>query len=311
MPSAPDFMEQLELLFDVDDRWRDWQGDPPEVVYHYTKAVTLRRILETKRLWGTRSSQLNDRREVDHALDILRRVLVARSSTIHPNQDMYPEEVTAVRYPPDLITTFLASMSGAEDDLSQWCMYGDAFSGLALGFDSAVLVALDAADDIPQPVGFFKVLYDEAEQKEHFEQLASRWEDHVASAWRRLLPAEGSVRKHRASLFARMLVAGLSVAPRMKSHYFASENEWRLAHLHNRHQSDCEVFMDAERQHVALNLGQLTGVLPLVSVWLGPAVANDKSEDLVRKLLSQYGRDDVIVRRSEIPLRGEERQITV
>lgn len=262
---------------------------------------------------GTLSSQLNDARELDHASDILRRVLKNRAALASFQTGvMYPPSVTSFEYPrPDLVTTFVASLSATEDDLSQWCMYGDAFSGVALGFDSASLVALDLVDHGPQPLGFFKIMYDEPQQQQFFEWLVAEWESQSAAAWARDQPTDADARRYRESWFAQLAVAGLSVLPRMKARHFESENEWRLVHLHTRHRSCCPILNQGTRQHIALDLVQPAEDLPLVSVWLGASVANDESESLVRALLSKHGREKVLVKRSEIPLRGEARRIAL
>jgi len=305
--------ESLRLLLEVDEHWRKWQSKPPDVVYHYARANILGQVLESNRLWATLSTQLNDARELDHASDILRGVLKSRaaSASVHSGE-LYPPSVTSFQYPrSDLVTTFVASLSATEDDLSQWCMYGDTFSGVALGFDSGSLVELDLIDHSAQPLGFFKVMYEESQQLQFFEWMVGEWERQVSIVWERDHPTDADARRHRLSLFAQLAAAGLSALPRMKARHFASENEWRLVHLHNRHRSCCPILNHGTRQHVALDLSQPGGKLPLVCVWLGASVANDESENLVRRLLSKHGHEKVSVKRSEIPLRGEPRRIAL
>jgi len=302
--------EPLRLFFEAEQRWRKWQGTPPQSVYHYTRAASLPKILESKRLWATSTSDLNDARELEHASDLLRDVLRDRAKRSRTNGDLYRPTVTNFRYPrSDLLTTFVASLSGAEDDLSQWSMYGDAFAGVALGFDSSVLIALDAREPTRQPVGFFRVLYHEKEQRQFFEWLVDRWEALVSEKWQ--LPDRSAMdaKMRKVELESQLAIAALSVLPRMKDRHFASENEWRIAHLHNRHRSDCDAFSIGDRTHVALDLAQIAGAMPLVSIWLGPAVANDESEDLLKRLLMQHDRQNVDIRRSEIPLRGEPKRL--
>jgi len=139
--------------------------------------------------------------------------------------------------------------------------------------------------------------------------LVDRWEILVSEKWRPPHLSEADARMHRIELESQLAMAALSVLPRMKNRYFTSENEWRIAHLHNRHRFDCETFSIGGRTHVALDLAQSGGAMPLVSVWLGPAVANNQSEDLLRRLLAQHDRQDVAIRRSDIPLRGERKVI--
>jgi hypothetical protein len=200
---------------------------------------------------------------------------------------------------------FVASFSGAEDSLSQWCMYGGAFSGVALGFDSAALVALDRSTDSPQQVGFFRVRYEEAEQEGFFEWLVTAWEDYEEPAWERDLPNVPDVATYKTLSYSRLAVAALSATPRMKSRFFSSEQEWRLVYMHNRGGGDREVSGDGQKMHVALDLSKLTGKLPLSTLWLGPAVANDESEAIVRQLLLRWSYEEIAIHWSKIPLRGE------
>jgi hypothetical protein len=303
------------LLGDVEERWRTWQGMPPPVVYHYTKANVLAPILRSQAMWATLTSHLNDTRELEHANDTFKTVLRkhAADAILPEYRDLYPPLVTEFQYArPDLVTTFVSSFSGAEDDLPQWCMYADAFAGIALGFDSATLVALDRADDIRQKMGFFRVLYTDSEQLEFFEWLVSKWERDASVAWARDLPKAGNRNMFKAVWLSNLGVSALSAIPRMKSRYFSFEQDWRLAHLHNRGRAECTVFDDdGTKPHVVLDLAQITGQIPLVSVWLGPAVANDESEALVRRLLAKHALSSVSVRRSCIPLRGEARCIAL
>jgi hypothetical protein len=295
------------LLAEVEERWRSWQGAPRKVLYQYTNAGTLTKILESKRLWATLSSELNDTTELEHANNILKRVLRKRAAA--GSADPCPPLLADFQYPrPDLVTTFVACLSGAEDHLPQWCMYGGRFAGVALGFDSASLVALDRSN--PQ-IGFFRVRYFEAEQEEFFEWLVTTWERDATAAWPRDLPAVPNVAEYKALWYSRLAIAALSVIPRMKSRHFEPEQEWRLVHLHNRGRAHCQVDSQGARPHVALDLGQLAGEVPLASIWLGPAVANDESEALVHELLSKHGRSDVIVERSEIPLRSAPQRIVL
>ena len=283
------------------------------MVYHYTRAATLTGLLSSQRFRATMTSHLNDTTELAHASDLfrgsLRRRAAARATT---DFDLYPGKLTDYDYAgSDLITTFVASFSGAEDHLPQWCMYGDSFAGVALGFYSAAFVRLDAAEASPQPVGFFRVQYLEHEQSEMFDWLVEEWERHATDAWRTDIPAASNRRWLRAWWYSVVAVGGLSLLPRMKSEYFGSEREWRLAHLHNRGRADCPVLASNGKPYVALDASFGGTALPLASVWLGPAVSNDGSEELVRALLTRSGYSHVPVLRSRIPLRREAQLIAL
>jgi hypothetical protein len=50
---------------------RDKQQGMPETVWHYTSCATLVKILESKSLWATHVSCVNDTSEVRHLFDLL------------------------------------------------------------------------------------------------------------------------------------------------------------------------------------------------------------------------------------------------
>jgi hypothetical protein len=303
------FNESLLILCsEVEKRRLAFQETPPPVVYHYTSAKGLSGVVNSARVWATTTAELNDTSELLHATEILQFTLRrhAREAALPEYKVLFPPQVLNFDYQrPDLATTFVSSLSGAEDDLSQWCMYADNFQGVALGFDSSALMALDAAADISQQIGFFAMSYTQGEQEEAFEWLVTRWEREASAAVARDLRHASNPNLYLSHWFGNLAVAAMSMLARMKSHHFHSENEWRLAHLHTRGREDCLVHSgNGAKTHVELDLTQLTGRLPLVSVWLAPGVANDMSEAALRNLLNTSGYHDVRTRRSEIPLRG-------
>lgn len=298
----------LALCSEVKERQLAHQSTPPAIVYHYTSAKGLKGIVSSNRVWATTTEELNDRSELIHAAELLKNTLRrhAHAAVLPEYQVLFPPQVTDFSYSrPDLMTTFVSSLSGAEDDLSQWCMYANDFQGVALGFDSKALMALDSAEDTAQPIGFFPVSYTQADQEEVFEWLVTRWEREASVAVARDLTQTSNLYMYFAHWFGNLAVAAFPLFATMKSHHFHSENEWRLAHLHTRGRADCVVHSeDGAKTHVQLDLTQLTGNLPLVSVWLAPGIANEASEEALRAFLDASEYQHVPILRSEIPLRG-------
>jgi hypothetical protein len=206
-------------------------------------------------------------------------------------------------------TVFVASLSEAEDDLFQWSMYAG-FGGVATGFDAAALAALDRADHTRQAIGFFRVTYDDASADAFWDWFVSRWQREAAIAIGRDISRTVDPLWQVASWFGNLAMAALTVLPRMKSSHFAGEREWRLAHAHFPEHEECLVHTPPPfKTHVELDLSQLAGRMPLTSLWLGPAVANDESARLTGRFLAQHGYADVPVKCSRIPLRGEPQQL--
>lgn len=305
----------IALVAETDREWRRTRSTPPDEVYHYTNAAGFKGILESERLWATITSEVNDLTELAHAADALRATLNRHlaGAALPEYSVLYPPQVTAFEYErSDMSSVFIASLSAVEDDLTQWSMYADAFSGLALGFSSAHLLTLDTSTDTSQAIGFFEVEYVREKQEEFWEWFVSRWEREAAAGMVRGLARAADPLWYAASWFGNLAMAALTILPRMKSSHFRAEHEWRLAHVHFPDHTECAVHSaSGYKTHVELDLTQLANRLPLTSVWLGPAVANDESLQLVQARLRDHGYGDVPVKESRIPLRGEPKTIAL
>jgi hypothetical protein len=309
-----DFDRSLEIFRnDVETQWQATQPSPPEVVYHYTSPRAFRQIIESRRLWATVTSELNDFRELRHAADSFTKVLRrhAHASFLPEYQVLYPPQVLEMDYTrSDMAEVFVASLSGSEDDLPQWCMYADHFFGVSLGFDAPALTALDGAVGLRQSLGFFAISYAHDEQEAFFEWFVSRWEREASAGVANGLHLAHDPLMFMASWFGNLATAALSIFPRMKSRHFRTENEWRLAHLHIPKVDCCPVVHTSGKPHVELDLAQIAP-FPLKVVWLGPGVSNRQSRDVVRCFLDENGFNDVRVELSDIPLRGTPRALSL
>ena len=187
-------------------------------------------------------------------------------------------------------TLFISCFSGKQDDLPQWTRYADNCKGVAIGFLTAELVRLDRAS-VRQNIGFFGIEYDETRQCDSFDWLLNLWERAAAPALGLGLRHSTNPFLYIARWFGPLATSALSLFPRMKTAFFQHEDEWRVAHLHIEGTDPCcDVHSnDHSKTHVELDLGQLKGKLPIVSVWLGPSIANDDSVALTRQLLENHG----------------------
>lgn len=300
------------FLSAVAQRWEATQPQLPPVVYHYTSVDGFRGIIRSQRLWATVTSALNDTTELSHAAEALKRTLTRHAAAAHLPEfrALHPPQLQTFDYlRPKMARAFVASLSGSEDDLNQWCMYADRFGGVALGFDAAALRSLDAARDLAQNLGFFAVSYSESEQEDFFDWLVSLWEREAAPAL-----GVGLLRSKRPFLymahwFGILATCALAVFPRMKNPCFRSEDEWRVTHLHIKGLEECSVLSNRGKKYVELKLDQLSGSLPLRSVWLGPSIANDASVASTRAFLDTHGFQGVEIRESTLPLRVERKEL--
>ncbi len=275
---------------------------------HYTSAAALPRILESKRLWATHTSETNDTSELIHAVvrwkTVINRHAVA--ATLPEYRALYPPQMMTFDYlRGSKATSFVVCFSGKDDDLPQWGLYADHFKGVAIGFDSSELMRL-AHSDVRQNVGFFGVEYAESAQDDFFDWLLTLWERQAAPALEPGLLSSRNPFLYMARWFGPLATSALSVFVRMKEPSFYVEDEWRLAHLHSVGiPSCCEAHSGLFKTHVDLDLGQLAGRLPIVAVLLGPAISNTESVARVREVLLHHGYE-VPVDGSRKPLRIEQ-----
>jgi len=287
------------LLAEIDQRWATSQSGPPGVVYHYTSDKAFRNIIQTGTLRASDTSQLPDKAELHRAADIFRSI--AQDHALRAAQqgrpDLYPERLLTLDYArPTLMKCFVTSLTSTADDPGMWASYAVQGSGVALGFDSSQLVALDKANGSPQRLGFFQVSYREDQQRSFFEWLLNRWESRAIS----IPVASGSAGQLcRWRRFGVAIGCAAAVFPRMKKYSFGVENEWRLAHAHVSRDTDCcQVYTSSRRSYVELNFTQLISKLPIVSLWIGPA--NTIAEDSLHCFMRENGYS-VPIEKSQLP----------
>ena len=109
---------------------------PNEILYHYTKIDTLRKILETKKLRGTHYSQLNDWKEIQIGIELLTQALNLWRNSITPDKfDEISQMIADFKSKKE--KCYSTSFSTKDDLLSQWRAYTDNHKGgVAIGFYS-------------------------------------------------------------------------------------------------------------------------------------------------------------------------------
>jgi len=128
------------------------------LIYHYTDARGLLGIATSGRLWLSDVTYMNDRRELDYGIDVLREALKPRLTTLQSAAALYPDEESPERNMSGVIggviselsrmlksenpgfRVFAACFCEEGDLLSQWRGYGKGVGGFSLGFDPEILV---------------------------------------------------------------------------------------------------------------------------------------------------------------------------
>lgn len=189
----------------------------PDHLYHFTDCAGLIGIFETKTLWASLATSLNDPSEVRYGIDLAcallrRKDVTARNFSL---QDMEERIATRADESRAYVISFCKNLNLA----GQWLHYGRSGSGVALGF---------YPDRMTQPpFDLFRILYRHDEQVDAI-RLIVRSADQTLDE---LLPEVGdeSQRNRLKDIAVDLTADHLWMAsPRFKHPSFEAEEEWRL-----------------------------------------------------------------------------------
>jgi Protein of unknown function (DUF2971) len=143
------------------EAWMGSQGEPPDgSLYHYTDSKGLIGILENRVFWATNIQHLNDRSEITHGADLVRRRLdAALKGQSGPLATLLVQAKDKFN-PFDILTVYVACFSELKDDLSQWRAYGQSGGGYAIGISPRFG---HRPEKVPL-ISLRRVIYEEAKQ---------------------------------------------------------------------------------------------------------------------------------------------------
>jgi hypothetical protein len=288
---------------------------PPGVLYHYTGAEGLAKILQTGKLWATDALFLNDSTEFYHNLRLLDDVVdEVRSGRISSAEELKvldlisSSSVTNRRVVEEVVECFVSCFCEQGDLLSQWRGYGGSVGGFSIGFEAQEIESASKGC-LLGPYKFEKVDYDDGKRKRALT-------DKVLIALHDLPASEDKVRD-------RFAEEGFN-ALHYKHHSFSSESEWRIIARALKTKLSGEglpllrgsgmglvpyVELDIRERGLGGRRWRRTTSRgrPLISeIWIGPNAHPELAEIAARSLLASigFGVDEVMVHRSEVPLRA-------
>lgn len=111
------------------------------VLYHYTGIGALLGIVEHKRVWASHAYYLNDSREILHACDVLRALVLKRLERHSGIEQEFLEKLRAwlKSFEDNAYHVYIFSLSEERSLLSQWRSYTPHGKGVSLGFSAAAL----------------------------------------------------------------------------------------------------------------------------------------------------------------------------
>jgi hypothetical protein len=291
-----------------------------ETLYHYTDARGLLGIFETKALWCTHISYLNDSLEFKHGYDLYLDMLKKMSANENEEKlnrlaaEKTLEILGRSAYINNLLEDpyryYVASFSEVPDDLSQWRGYGD------IGPKFAIAVSVEELQKLRKQngMGLEKVSY---EQKGADSWLRA---DFIAGITQLLdqnripenLAAEPlQIRPSDLHDMSKRLIE--QKCPLLKDASFHAEKEWRLYS----NPSDMRgrtiprpKFRPGRSYlipYIEVDLKDLDR--PILEIWVGPTPHPDEARLAVKRMLAfckdvgSFVRDQKAVKVSEIPYR--------
>ncbi|WP_396615967.1 DUF2971 domain-containing protein [Lysobacter soli] len=110
-------------------------------LYHYTGIGALLGIVEHKRVWASHAYYLNDSREILHACDVLRALVLERAEQCSDIEREFLEQLHAwlKTFDSNAYHVYIFSLSEERSLLSQWRSYTPHGKGVSLGFSAATL----------------------------------------------------------------------------------------------------------------------------------------------------------------------------
>lgn len=272
----------------------------PSIVYHYTSLEGFLGIVNSRSVWMTDFSYLNDRREVRYGLDLLLEAVNEMGDKAI--RDDVRNLLSAWKEKLEVSTNriCITSFSGEDDSLSQWRAYGP----IAIGFPVHPL-ALHVDQGRLQPVE-----YDPLTQK----KLVKVYVHHLVSAFE--ADTDGNRLERIADVYHKSDRL-LELAVFFKDPAFRTENEYRLAYIDYPEvlssfgiTSPPRSFRAARGKIVpyvasteVLRSEHRDFSLEISEVVLGPE-SDELLEQGVREFLRESGLPNVKVRRSLVPLRS-------
>jgi hypothetical protein len=274
-----------------------FEHDPPPELYHYTDLDSLSGIFQTRSLWLSKISTMNDTSEIGLAVRLFKRSVDAHGKDSARDESDFLQHVAAQLEGFRRTNICVASFCEEQDQLNQWRSYGADGRGIALGFQSGRL------EQLAQDHGLRLVpcVYEPDLHVRMAEDLLGM----LLQAYRTSPPHDDEARDR---LVERFNGTFLMAAPIIKDHHFAQEREWRLVST-PRPISDPRITASLSGKKASVKF-----VLPLAedaeshpeifsSLTIGPTLDPESVADAIEVLADRRGFRLPKVNISDIPYR--------
>jgi Protein of unknown function (DUF2971) len=205
------------------------QHDPqyPDLLYHYTTAGSLKKIIESREMFATHIAFLNDAREYFEAIESLVRRIWFRLNREGINES--DREFLSVLFRSlqqtdlhNLYPFFVLCFSEKRDSLAQWRSYGRGEGGISIGFCAQRLSAFSETHS----ARLVKVIY----EVNRITDLCDRYIGMALTAFKKTTPDLNKIKdtEYMARWINTLFQETSILAVMVKNSAFYEEMEWRV-----------------------------------------------------------------------------------
>jgi hypothetical protein len=270
----------------------------PKVLYHYTRMNAFQDMMSSGVLWATDVRYMNDASEFAYGLKLVEEVI----SELRKEDEGLARLLRSIESRLSYLRLFVFSLSEKSNDLSQWTAYGGRLGGLAIGFETSVLVIDRSSDPKMKDILLINVEYDKDQQRSSVRTLL-----HKALSIYQKIGEDQVSRGVITGFIAERLFYHLI---RLKHPCFSHEAEWRLVVTSlGPFDENIEYHSNAMGlvPHVLFKMvaraGPLTGKMPIRTIVQGPTVDKDLAKEALLGFLRRKGYQMTEVLVSDIPIR--------
>lgn len=260
-----------------------------EIFYHYCSCEAFKSIIEKGYLWLSNTSVSNDYGEFNNAIKVFFEYLKIKN--YKETASLFSDCID----PEELIFLHSVSFSTKQDDLGQWCRYGQDGSGFAIGFNKNIFPECKydlfgkSKQGCTVNLFFDKVIYSDEEKYKLFAEYIDKDFSHNDIA-------------EKPELYQTIF----SMLPKFKDKAFADENEYRLIydpiiHPEENKKLECTFSMSkyglCSHYHFPIEKEKNT----ILEVWVGPK--NLTLQNILEQFLQANGYKNVKIHKSSITYR--------
>lgn len=268
----------------------------PETLTHYTNLNGLKGIIESRQIWASNVSFLNDRRELHFGLEATIKVIQQLATKSALSKWSKALKVASENLAEGNIpNTYAACFCSKSDVLSQWRGYGGTEQGVAIVFNRTRL-----AKSIKNPkASLVPIVYGLLEAKN---QITKDLSDKLQAVQDDIEKTGDLTREQRMeeanSMLSRLL-------PQFKHTGFREEGEWRIVIQQKAIRSGVcfRVIKNVLVPYLEIDLKDSSGKLPISYLRVGPGADQELSKRSIELYLKKHGYEEVEVRVSNIPYR--------